>query len=126
MTGSRVLIVDDDPVIQLLLRVNMEMEGFEVESAADGEEGLRLALKAKPDIMLLDVMMPKMNGYEVLAQLRSGEATKNLPVILLSAKARSADETEGLNAGADLYITKPFELPHLVSRMKELLALSQS
>ena len=122
MGGPKVLIVDDDPVIQLLLRVNMEMEGFDVVTAADGEEGLRLASDTLPDIMLLDVMMPKLDGFEVLKQIRIREATRELPVILLSAKATTQDEYAGLTAGANEYMTKPFDPPDLIERVKKLLA----
>ena len=122
MGDPKVLIVDDDPVIQLLLRVNMEMEGFDVVTAADGEEGLRLANDTRPDIMLLDVMMPKLDGFEVLKQIRIREETRELPVILLSAKATARDEHAGLTAGANEYMTKPFDPPDLIERVKKLLA----
>lgn len=115
-----VLIVDDDPVIQLLLRVNFEMDGFEVETADDGEQGLRMVRLSKPDLVLLDVMMPKLDGFQVLEAIRSDEATRHLPVVLLSAKARDVDRQAGLDAGADAYITKPFDPMKLLAEVKVL------
>ncbi len=115
-----VLIVDDDPVIQLLLRVNFEMEGFEVSTADDGEQGLEQARKLLPDIVLLDVMMPKLDGFEVLSELRKDEATQNLPVVLLSAKALDTDRQAGIDAGASAYITKPFDPIRLLEDVKAL------
>src|SRR4051794_39137868 len=90
-----VLIVDDDPVIQLLLRVNFEMEGFEVATAEDGEEGLARAREINPVLVLLDVMMPKLDGYQVLEQLRAAPAPADLPIVLLSAKSSPADRQQG-------------------------------
>ena len=104
-----VLIVDDDAVIQLLLRVNFEMDGFEVMTADDGEQGLAMAIDRRPDLMLLDVMMPKMDGYEVLARLREDASMSSMPVVLLSAKVAEEDRATGMKAGATAYITKPFD-----------------
>lgn len=120
MPEPKVLIVDDDPVIQLLLRVNMEMEGFVVSTAGDGEEALRLAAEVEPDLMLLDVVMPKLDGFGVLEALRA-DGSPRFPVILLSAKSAPEDEQAGIEAGADLYVTKPFDPPELIKRIKDLL-----
>ena len=113
-----VLIVDDDPVIQLLLRVNFEMDGFEVRTADDGEQGLQMARAAVPNLVLLDVVMPKLDGYQVLAELRADESTKHVPVVLLSAKSDDADRQAGLEAGADAYVTKPFDPTKLLAEVK--------
>ena len=120
MPASRVLVVDDDPVIQKLLKVNFEMEGYEVLSAADGAEGLDQAGSGRPDVIILDVMMPKMNGLEVLAALKADDSTKNIPVILLSAKAQAGDVQAGLDRGANAYVTKPFDPLDLLDRVGTL------
>ena len=116
-----ILVVDDDPVIQKLLTVNFEMEGYRVVVAGDGEEGLRKATEDQPDIVLLDVMMPRMDGVEVARRLKSDESTASIPVILLSAKAQANDISGGLDAGADDYITKPFDPLELLEKVADLL-----
>jgi DNA-binding response OmpR family regulator len=120
MPAARVLVVDDDPVIQKLLKVNFEMEGYEVLSAADGAEGLDQATSGSPDVIILDVMMPKMNGLEVLAALKAEDSTKDIPVILLSAKAQAGDVQAGLDRGANAYVTKPFDPLDLLDRVGTL------
>jgi two-component system response regulator RpaA len=117
-TTPSVLIVDDDPVIQLLLRVNFEMDGFKVATADEGESGLQMATDLLPDLVLLDVMMPKLDGYQVLEALRAAEATRELPVVLLSAKSLDSDRQAGLDAGANAYITKPFDPRKLLAEVK--------
>lgn len=117
MAQPRILIVDDDPVIQLLLRVNMEMDGFEVLTADDGEAGYEAAVGQRPDLVLLDVMMPKLDGNQVLAQLRDNESTKSLPVIMLSARPMQ----DG-SAAADAYLTKPFEPSQVIEEIRRVLA----
>ena len=121
MPAARVLVVDDDPVIQKLLKVNFEMEGYEVLSAADGAEGLDQAASGRPDVIILDVMMPKMNGLEVLAALKADTGTENIPVILLSAKAQAGDVQAGLDRGANAYVTKPFDPLDLLERVGALI-----
>jgi DNA-binding response OmpR family regulator len=116
-----VLLVDDDPVILRLLEVNFEMEGFQVRTAGDGQEGLEAALVEPPHIVISDVMMPRMNGLELVASLKAHPATAHIPVILLSAKAQVSDIKAGLDAGADDYVTKPFEPHDLVDRVIKLL-----
>jgi DNA-binding response OmpR family regulator len=116
-----VLIIDDDAVILRLLEVNFEMEGFVVRSAVDGEVGLEMALAEAPDIIISDVMMPRMNGLELVTTLKRDPATATIPVILLSAKAQAFDIKAGLDAGADDYVTKPFEPHDLVDRVTKLL-----
>jgi DNA-binding response OmpR family regulator len=116
-----VLVVDDDPVILRLLEVNFEMEGFVVRTAADGMEGLATAKAEAPDVIVSDVMMPKMNGIELVRELKADPVTAGIPVILLSAKAQASDVRDGMDAGADDYVTKPFEPLDLVDRVTKLL-----
>ena len=117
-----VLVVDDDPVIQKLLRVNFEMEGYTVLIAGDGVEGLHRARSEHPDIVVLDVMMPKLSGLDVARALKSDPATASIPVLLLSAKAQEGDLRAGDQSGADGYLTKPFDPLHLLQRVDELIA----
>ncbi len=121
MVGT-VLVVDDDPVIQRLLRVNFEMEGYEVIVASDGMDGLERARAEHPDIVVLDIMMPKMSGLEVAKALKADPDTAWIPVLLLSAKAQEADLRAGDESGADGYLTKPFDPLQLLQRVEELLA----
>ena len=121
MSGPTVLVVDDDPVIVKLLQVNFEMEGYNVITAGDGEEGLERARAENPDVMLLDVMMPKMNGLQVAGLLKGDPATNKIPIVLLSAKAEAADVQAGRDV-ADEYITKPFDPLELLDRVSKLIA----
>jgi adenylate cyclase len=119
---ASVLIIDDDPVIQLLLRVNFEQDGYEVETASDGEEGLKKAKAMQPDLTLLDVLMPKLDGMEVLKALRSDPSTQGLTVALLSAKSDAGDQAAGMDAGANAYVTKPFDPLALLEQVRSLIA----
>jgi DNA-binding response OmpR family regulator len=119
--AATVLVVDDDPVIQKLLKVNFEMEGYTVLSAPDGAEGVEQARTAGPDVIILDIMMPRMNGLEALVALKGDRATRKIPVILLSAKAQAGDVQAGLDKGADAYVTKPFDPLELLDRVGELI-----
>ena len=121
MSTPRVLVVEDDPTIQQLLEVNFDMEGFEVITADDGQYGLETATAEMPDIIVSDVMMPRLSGIEMVVALKANEATSKIPVILLSAKAQGTDVRSGLSAGADAYLTKPFEPLDLIDRVNELL-----
>ena len=120
-----VLVVDDDPVILRLLQVNFDLEGIDVVIAIDGEEGLKLAQSDPPDLVISDIMMPRVNGLELLAALRSSPDTASMPVILLSAKAQVADVQRGLELGADDYVTKPFDPLELIDRVYKVLAKSR-
>ncbi len=122
MPPPTVLVVEDDPVILRLLEVNFELEGFAVLLAHDGAEGIEMARSGKPDIIVSDIMMPRTSGLELVAAIRADDATRAIPVILLSAKAQTSDLKLGLDAGADDYITKPFEPLDLVDRVNALLA----
>ena len=116
-----ILVVDDDPVIQKLLAVNFEMEGYRVVTAGDGVEGIERVHRDHPDLVLLDVMMPRMDGIEVVRTLKADKATAGIPVILLSAKAQSTDINGGLDAGADDYVTKPFDPLELLEKVAALI-----
>ncbi len=117
---TKVLVVDDDPVIVRLLRVNFEMEGYAVATAADGEEGLLAVRRDRPDVIVSDVMMPKLDGLGFAAALKADPALAAVPIILLSAKAQSADVDAGLDI-ADDYVTKPFDPLELLDRVAALL-----
>jgi len=114
-----VLVVEDDPSIVRGLQANLRFEGFDVLTAPDGERGLELAVDKAPDLILLDVMMPKMNGFEVLRELRRREI--EIPVIILTAKGEEMDKVRGLDLGADDYVTKPFALQELLARVHAVL-----
>jgi DNA-binding response OmpR family regulator len=121
MSPPTVLLVEDDPVILRLLEVNFELEGFAVLLAHDGAEGIELARSGAPDLIISDIMMPKVSGLELVAALKTDDATSAIPIILLSAKAQSSDVKAGMEAGADDYVTKPFEPLDLVDRVNGLL-----
>jgi len=116
-----VLVIDDDPVILELLRVNFEIEGFDVICATDGEEGLKRAQAEQPDIVISDIMMPRRDGLQLLDDLKSDPRTEDLPVILLSAKAQRSEVQHGLDMGADDYITKPFDPLELIDRLNAVM-----
>jgi DNA-binding response OmpR family regulator len=126
MPDSTVLVVDDDPVILKLLEVNFEMEGFNVLLAQDGTDGIEVARRDRPDIIVSDIMMPRQSGLELVAELKGDPSTSDIPIILLSAKAQNADVRSGMDAGADDYITKPFEPLDLVDRVNRLLSSNAS
>jgi two-component system alkaline phosphatase synthesis response regulator PhoP len=121
MSRGRILVVDDEIYIVHILDFSLGMEGYEVVTALDGEEGLQKAIEFKPDLIVLDIMMPKMDGYETCKALKADERTKNIPVILLSAKGRNVDMQTGYDVGADEYITKPFSPRKLVDRINAML-----
>ena len=122
---ERVLVVDDDPDIVQFVRMNLELEGFDAETADNGRIALELAKARPPDLILLDVMMPEMDGLTVLRRLRNSPATANVPVIILTAKALAEDRVKGLDLGADDYITKPFDLDELLARVRTVLRRAQ-
>ena len=121
MPPPTVLVVEDDPVILRLLEVNFELEGFTVLLAHDGAEGVEVARAHRPDIVISDIMMPTASGLELVTALKSDDGTKGIPIILLSAKAQTSDLKVGMDAGADDYVTKPFEPLDLVDRVNRLL-----
>jgi DNA-binding response OmpR family regulator len=116
-----VLCADDDEDILSLVSLRLQRAGFQVATAADGEEAVQIARARRPALAVLDVMMPKRTGYEVLAELRGDEALREMKVILLSARVQEGDVARGLDAGADAYLAKPFKAQDLVSKVEELL-----
>ena len=119
--SKRLLIVDDDNQIRELLVFDIAQSGYIVDSASDGQEGLKKALENNYDLILLDVMMPKMNGYEVARTVRKNRCST--PILMLTAKSGVEDRIEGLNAGADYYLTKPFDTRELLACINALLRL---
>jgi diguanylate cyclase (GGDEF)-like protein len=120
-----ILVADDDEDIVRFVEINLRLEGFEVATASDGEEALRIAGESLPALVLLDVMMPKIDGFEVCQRLRDDSRTKGISVIMLTAKSLSADKVVGLTAGADDYIIKPFDPMELVARVKSAMRRSK-
>ena len=118
MGAGTILVIDDEKDLIELVRYNLEKEGFDVVGAADGKAGLEVAREHRPDLILLDLMMPGLDGLEVCRRLRADGRTAGIPVILLTAKATEADRVVGLEMGADDYITKPFSPRELVARVK--------
>ncbi len=116
-----VLVVEDEAALATMLRYNLEKQGFRVEEAVDGQEALTRIAEAVPDIVLLDWMLPVMSGIEVCRQIRRRPATRDLPVIMVTARTEDQDAVRGLNTGADDYITKPFNMDALLARMRALL-----
>jgi DNA-binding response OmpR family regulator len=118
----RILIVDDEPNIVLALELLMKREGFETRSVGDGERAIEATQVFRPDLILLDVMMPRLDGFEVCQRIRSDAALKGIFIVMLTAKGREVEREKGLALGADLYITKPFSTREVVRKVKELLA----
>ena len=118
---EKILVVDDEEDIAKLLKYNLEKEGFKVRIALNGEDALDLARTASPDLIILDLMLPGLHGYEVLRLIRGSMQISHIPVVILSAKTLKEDIDEGIRLGADDYITKPFIVAELVIRVKELL-----
>ena len=116
-----VLVADDDEDILDLVAFRLELAGYAVIQAGDGEEALKLALDELPDLAVLDLMMPKLDGFELTRRLRAEEATSKMPIILLTARAQDADVQQGFDAGADDYIRKPFSPQELRSRVQAIL-----
>lgn len=118
----KILVCDDERHIVRLIQVNLERQGYQVVTAFDGKEGLEKIRSEKPNLVVLDVMMPYMDGFEVLKSLRREPETENLPVIMLTAKAQDKDVFEGYHYGADMYLTKPFNPMELVTFVKRIAA----
>ncbi|MBX3119264.1 MAG: response regulator [Fimbriimonadaceae bacterium] len=124
MPPLKILVCDDERHIVRLIQVNLERQGYQVVTAFDGKEGLEKIKSEKPNCVVLDVMMPYMDGFEVLKSLRRDPETENLPVIMLTAKAQDKDVFEGYHYGADMYLTKPFNPMELVTFVKRITAPS--
>jgi two-component system alkaline phosphatase synthesis response regulator PhoP len=118
-----ILVIEDDPAIRLGLRKSLAFDGFRVLDAGDGEAGLELAFSSRPDLIVLDIMLPKLNGFEVCRTIRKHD--KTTPILILSAKEQEMDKLVGFDQGADDYITKPFSVRELVARIKAALRRSQ-
>jgi diguanylate cyclase (GGDEF)-like protein len=118
---ERILVIEDDPSLQMLLRMQLEKVGYGVEIAGDGEEGLQAVETTQPDLILMDVMMPRLDGHEVCRRLKSNIRTRQIPIIMLTAKGGAEDRLQGLNQGANDYVTKPYEQRELLMRVHNLL-----
>jgi two-component system alkaline phosphatase synthesis response regulator PhoP len=121
MAGAKILVVDDEPFIVELVKFNLESAGYEVITASDGHEALKLIEKEHPDLIILDIMLPGIDGMEICRALRFKRETRDIPVILLTAKTGEIDKVLGLEMGADDYITKPFSPRELVARVRAVL-----
>jgi two-component system alkaline phosphatase synthesis response regulator PhoP len=124
MPKGNVLVIDDEKDLIELVRYNLEREGFRVIGAGDGEFGLSLVASEKPDVIVIDLMLPGIDGFEVCRLLRSQSGTSNIPIIMLTAKSSESDRIVGLELGADDYVTKPFSPRELTARIKALLRRS--
>jgi CheY-like chemotaxis protein len=120
---GRVLVVDDDDVIRQLITVNLELEGFEVATAVDGQDCLDKVKDVQPDVITLDIMMPRLDGWEAAGRLRADPDTAGIKVVLLSARAQEADLERGSRIGVDAYLTKPFDPDELIEVVRRLAGL---
>ncbi len=125
MMKPLILVVEDEAALVTMLRYNLEKEGYRVCEAGDGEEAIAMVAERKPDMVLLDWMLPSLSGIEVCRQIRRKAATRELPVLMLTARGEEGDKIRGLNTGADDYMTKPFSLPELMARVRALLRRAQ-
>ena len=123
---GRVLVVDDDDVIRQLITVNLELEGFEVDTAVDGQDCLDKVKDVDPAVITLDIMMPRMDGWDTASQLRADPATAGIKVVLLSARAQEADLERGNRIGVDAYLTKPFDPDELIATVRRLAGLPEA
>ena len=121
-----ILVVDDEKELAALVSLHMKMAGFEVLTAVNGEKALELSREEKPDLIILDLMLPKIDGWQVCEQLRQDAVTKDIPVIMLTARTQIEDKLKGFEAGADDYVTKPFSPRELVARVKRVLARAEA
>lgn len=117
----RILVIDDDPAIAELVSVNLEMAGYDVSQAGDGIKGQALAVQLLPDLIMLDLMLPKVDGLTVCQRLRRDKRTSDIPILMLTALGQTQDKVDGFNAGADDYLTKPFHLEEMLARVRALL-----
>lgn len=119
--ARRILIVEDESELTKALQIRLEKAGFVTIAVSDGKEGLKKAKEEKPDLIILDIILPKMDGYSVCRSLKSDVETSHIPIIMLSVKAQRHEIEEGYKNGASFYITKPFEIQTLLSQVKTLL-----
>ena len=118
---GRVLVVDDEPDLVRILQFGLQSAGYTVESAADGQEGLKKAREVKPDIILLDLMLPKLDGYKICRLLKFDERFKQIPIIILSARTQEGDQALALEMGANRFVTKPYNFSEILVHVEELL-----
>ena len=121
--APKILVVDDEADLVSVLRFGLEVEGFEVISASDGDQGLAMAREAAPALMLLDLMLPKLDGYKVCRALKFDERYRTMPIFILSARSGEEDRRLALEMGADAFITKPYEMKELVAKIRARLQL---
>ncbi|MEN9228300.1 MAG: response regulator transcription factor [Gloeomargarita sp. GMQP_bins_120] len=117
----RILVIDDDAAITELVKVNLELAGYDVSEANDGVKGQALAIQLMPDLIMLDLMLPRVDGLTLCQRLRRDERTSHIPILMLTALSQTQDKVEGFNAGADDYLTKPFEVQEMLARVRALL-----
>ncbi|GLW63643.1 hypothetical protein Arub01_18870 [Actinomadura rubrobrunea] len=122
---GRVLVVDDDEVIRQLIAVNLQLEGFEVATAVDGQDCLDKVREVGPDVITLDVMMPRLDGWVTAVRLRQDPATSHIKVVMITARAQEYDVRRGEEIGVDAYVTKPFDPNHLIQTVRKLAAVSK-
>ena len=121
MEQKRILVVDDEVELAEMLKIRLEANGYHVLIACDGQEGFEKAKKEKPDLIILDLMLPKIDGYKVCGLLKADSRFKKIPIVLFSARAQDSDKQMGQEVGADAYLTKPFEPATLLAKIKDLL-----
>jgi DNA-binding response OmpR family regulator len=127
MEGEKIiLVVEDEEKIRNVISLYLKKEGFKVYETGDGQEAITLTEKVKPDLIILDIMLPGISGYEICRRIKSNEETKNIIIVILSAKGQEWEKSEGYNVGADLYETKPFSPKQLISSVKSIINKSQS
>jgi DNA-binding response OmpR family regulator len=124
--SERILVIDDDPDILQFVRTNLELEGYQVETAVTGQAGLEAAFERVPDLVLLDIVLPDLDGLDILTRLQVSPATAHVGVVMLTARAQAQDRVRGLELGADDYITKPFDIEELVARVGSVLRRSKA
>ena len=120
--GKKILIIEDDPATQRLVDYSLKQEGYQIITASNGLEGIRKAIGETPDLIILDVMLPGLDGFEICYRLKSEPATANLPILMFSAKAQEIDKDTGIKVGADDYLTKPSAPADIIARVEKLLA----
>lgn len=118
---KKILVVDDEPEMVKILQIRLKVSGYEVIAAYDGEQGLSMARNESPDLIILDVMLPKLTGYQVCSTLKSDNKYKHIPIIMLTARAQYTDKDAAFESGADAYIVKPFEFKEFLAKVEEIL-----
>ena len=120
-SAKKIIVIDDEPDMVFLLQSRLEAAGYRVSAASDGAQGLDRIRKEVPDLVILDVMMPKVNGYQVCREIRKNPDTQNIPVLMLTAKSQESDRFWGIETGANAYLTKPFDAIELMNTVQKLL-----